>query len=84
MAVSFEKDIKPLFRPIDVKHMKPSKVLLDDYAYMSDPTDGHKHAADVGDYLTGKKEPRMPPGGPFWSAEQLALYAQWMSEGFQP
>ncbi len=84
MAVSFEKDIKPLFRPIDVQHMKPGKVLLDDYAYMSDPQGGHQHAIDVGDYLTGKKEPRMPPGGTFWSQEQLDLYAKWMSEGFQP
>jgi hypothetical protein len=84
MAVSFEKDIKPLFRLIDVEHMKPARVLLDDYAYMSDPASGHRHANDVGDYLTGNKQPRMPPGGPFWSEGQLELYAQWMSDGFQP
>jgi len=84
MAVSFAKDISSLFRPIDVEHMRPLGVLLDDYDYMSDPTDNHQHATDVGDYLTGKKKPRMPIGGPFWSQQQLKLYAKWMSDGFQP
>jgi hypothetical protein len=35
-AVSFAADIKPLFRPVDVAHMKPHGVKLDDYQYMSD------------------------------------------------
>jgi len=26
----------------------------------------------------------MPPGGPYWTAEQVALYKRWMDEGFQP
>jgi len=84
MAVSFAKDIKPLFQPIDVEHMQPHGVLLDDYAYMSDPGDDHQNATDVGDFLTGKKKPRMPLGGPFWSQQQLDLYTQWMTDGFQP
>jgi hypothetical protein len=28
--------------------------------------------------------PAMPPGGPYWTADQLALFAQWQSEGYQP
>jgi hypothetical protein len=83
MAVSFAADIKPLFRSIDVQHMKLRQVLLDDYGYMSDPAGDHQNATQVLAYLTGTP-PRMPPGGPYWSDAQLALYAQWMSDGFQP
>jgi hypothetical protein len=35
--VSFAADIRPLFRAIDISHMKPHGVELDDYAYMSNP-----------------------------------------------
>jgi len=81
---SFAKDIMPLFRPIDIEHMRPAGVLLDDYSYMADPDDEHANAQRVHDYLSGTKEPRMPPGGPYWSAEQLALFAKWMSDGYAP
>lgn len=36
MPVSFEKDIKPLFRQIDIEHMGKHNILLDNYSYMSD------------------------------------------------
>jgi glycerol uptake facilitator-like aquaporin len=26
----------------------------------------------------------MPPGGPFWTAEQFGLYDKWRTEGYQP
>jgi hypothetical protein len=26
----------------------------------------------------------MPVGGPFWTADQLAKFASWMDDGFQP
>jgi hypothetical protein len=81
---SFARDIRPLFRPIDVEHMRPFSVLLDDYSYMADAANDHQHARDVRDYLTGIKQPQMPIGGPFWTADQLALYERWMNEGFQP
>jgi len=81
---SFANGIKPLFRPIDIEHMKRSGVVLDDYAYMSDPTDEHANAQSVHDRLTGEKGSRMPPGGPFWTAEQIALFEKWMSEGYAP
>jgi hypothetical protein len=35
--VSFAGDIKPLFRAIDISHMKRYGVELDDYTYMSNP-----------------------------------------------
>jgi len=84
MAISFATDIRPLFRPIDIEHMLPFDVRLDDYEYMADPADGHFHARDVQAYLAGTKTPRMPLGGPFWSAAQLALLQQWIDDGFQP
>ena len=28
--------------------------------------------------------PSMPPGGPYWPADQLALFAQWQKDGYQP
>ncbi len=82
--VSFARDIRPLFRPIDVIHMVPFKVWLDDYGYMADAADDHRHAADIRDFLSGARQPRMPIGGPFWTAEQLELFERWMRDGFLP
>jgi hypothetical protein len=84
MPVSFKTDILPLFRQIDIDHMRPSGVLLDDVAYMTDPSQDYDHTHQVQDYLTGAKIPRMPPGGPFWSDDQLQLYSRWIADGFQP
>lgn len=79
-TVFFEKDVKPLFRPNDIKCMKRHGVQLDDYDYMSDAGDNHAHAQNVYDQLTSQS---MPPGGPFWSDDQLKLFANWMKGGFQ-
>ena len=81
MSVSFAKDIKPLFRPMDVEHMSPFGIVLDDYAYMSDASNDHANARAVFDTL---KDQSMPPGGPFWSKEQLDLFSNWMADGYQP
>ena len=78
--ISFAQDIRPLFRQIDVEHMSGMEVFLDDYAFMSNP----KNAEAVYEYLNGTKLPQMPPGGPYWSAERLDLYSQWMAGGRQP
>jgi hypothetical protein len=79
MPVSFANDIRPLFRPIDIEHMNKYKVLLDNYAYMSDPSNNHGNAQAVEDTLANQS---MPPGGPYWSNEQLALYKKWKSDGY--
>ena len=81
MAVSFAKDIRPMFRQIDIEHMKKGNVLLDDYAYMSDPANNHGNAQSVEDSLTDQS---MPPGGPYWNDQQLTLYRQWRSDGYLP
>ena len=82
--VSFAAAILPLFRQIDIDHMKPHGVLLDDYAYMADPAGDHAHASGVYDSLTGKTAPRMPPGGPYWPETQLAILEAWIAGGYQP
>jgi hypothetical protein len=64
--------------------MNKHNVLLDNYTYMSDmsdPSKDHGNAQGVEDSLTNQS---MPPGGPYWSNEQLILYKQWRSDGYRP
>jgi hypothetical protein len=81
LPVSFSKDIKPLFREVDIEHMKVHGVPLDDYQYMSDATNSYAHAQAVLNSLVRKT---MPPGGPFWTKEQIELYEKWRTDGYQP
>jgi hypothetical protein len=81
MPVSFERDIQPLFRQIDIEHMNKHNVLLDNYTYMSDPSNDHSNAQAVEDSLIQQS---MPPGGPYWNAQQLDLYKRWRSDGYRP
>jgi len=81
MPVSFSKDIKPMFREVDIDHMNVHGVHLDDYQYMSDATRNYANAEAVQASLAGQT---MPPGGPFWTPEQLSLYGKWRIEGYQP
>ncbi len=84
MAVSFSKDVLPLFRKVDIDHMRKRQVLLDDYKYMSDPTADHANARDVENRLsTSDATLRMPPDLQ-WSADYLKVYRQWMTDGYQP
>jgi hypothetical protein len=55
---------------------------LDDYTFMSDPDNASKVLETLSPHEGDP--PAMPPGGPFWTADQLALFAQWQSEGYQP
>ena len=83
-SVSFAADIRPLFRPVDIAHMRPFDVRLDDYAYMTDPAGNYRNARTIWAFLIGSRQPRMPIGGPFWTDDQLRLYERWMRDGFQP
>jgi hypothetical protein len=84
MPVSFSKDVLPMFRKIDVDHMRKYQVLLDDYTYMSDATADHANARGVEDRLsTSDASLRMPPDIQ-WTAAQLGVYRQWMADGYQP
>ena len=80
--ISFTRDIKPLFRAVDISHMKPFGVELDDYVHMSNPDSADSVLATLSPH--NGEPPSMPPGGPYWTAAQLALYAQWQKDGHQP
>jgi hypothetical protein len=80
--ISFAGDIKPLFRAIDVSHMKSFGVELDDYTYMSNPNNANSVLATLSPH--NGEPPSMPPGGPYWTAAQLALFVQWQNGGYQP
>jgi hypothetical protein len=80
--VSFAADIKPLFREVDILHMKRFGVALDDYTYMSDPSSANQVLAALSRH--DGEPPSMPPGGPYWTADQIALFIKWQKEGYQP
>jgi hypothetical protein len=84
--VSFATDIAPLFRPVDVAHMRVHGIKLDDYEYMSDPSNSYSHAEAVLKTVApqGTQPPSMPPGGPYWTQNQLTLFAKWRAEDYQP
>jgi hypothetical protein len=82
MPVSFASDIKPMFHDVDVSHMKRLKIDLDDYTFMSNPNNANKVLAVLSSQ--DGEPPSMPPGGPYWSAAQLELFAQWQKDGYQP
>ena len=80
--ISFSADIKPLFSSIDISHMKRFGVELDSYTYMSNPDNANAVLATLSPH--DGQPPSMPPGGPYWTAGQLALFAQWQTGGYQP
>ena len=82
MAVSFAKDIAPLFTQDDLDCMAPRGILLNDYSWMSQPA----NAQNVYDHLTGAVQPQMPLGSPPWPQSQLDLFNTWMTESppYQP
>jgi hypothetical protein len=80
--VSFAGDIKPLFRAVDVSHMKSFGVKLDDHTYMSKPDNANRVLAVLSRH--NGEPPSMPPGGPYWTEAQLALFVQWQKDGYQP
>jgi hypothetical protein len=80
--VSFVSDIKPMFRVIDIEHMKAYDVKLDDYTFMSNPEIADRMLASLSPH--DGEPPTMPPGGPYWTETQLALFAQWQKDGYQP
>ena len=78
--ISFSADIKPLFSAIDISHMKRFGVELDSYAYMSNPDNANKVLATL------PARWRAPHHASWWAlldGDQLALFTQWQSDGYQ-
>lgn len=77
MALSFAKDIRPMFTDIDVAHMKKAKLDL------SDRDDVAKHADAI--YKTVSEGSMPPPAsGERWTAEMCQRFKQWQTEGCPP
>ena len=75
MALSFATDIRPLFRDVDIEHMKPAGVALDNPAWMCVPANAQKVYGAV-------SSAKMPPDAA-WPADRVALFKKWMDEGCQ-
>jgi hypothetical protein len=80
--VSFARDIRPLFRAVDISHMNSYGIKLDDYTFMADPDNANNVLGTLSPHEDDP--PSMPPGGPYWTADQLALFTQWQTDGYQP
>ena len=75
MAVSFARDIRPLFRDdLDVVAMKEYGLDLSSYADVK---------AQVENIYARLLDRSMPCDEP-WPEERLALFKQWMEEGMGP
>jgi hypothetical protein len=74
MALSFAKDILPMFREGDVKCMAPAGVKLDDPGWMC-------VAANADAVYDAVSNGSMPPDAP-WPEERVKTFKAWMDEGF--
>ena len=80
--VSFAKDIRPLFTPVDVDHMSA-------FFDLTNYDDVKNYAQQILQRLKGLGGTVMPPppakggDGP-WTAEKIALFQSWIDTGFQP
>ena len=63
--VSFARDIRPLFRAVDISHMKRYARNLGDFTFMSNPDHANKVLRTLSPHAD--EPPSMPPGGPYWS-----------------
>jgi hypothetical protein len=73
MAMSFAKDIRPLFRDGDVKCMSGAGVRLDDATWMCVP-------ANAQEVYKAISEGSMPPDVP-WAEERVKTFKAWMDDG---
>ena len=78
--ITFARDIRPMFRDVDISHMEVHGIKLDDYTFMSDPENADKVLETLSP--NDNDPPVMPPGGPYWTADQLALFARWQNDGY--
>lgn len=72
-ALSFAKDIRPLFTQVDVDHM----------AFAMDLSSRDDCATHAGAILSAVKDGSMPPGRR-WTAEMCGTFQSWMEQGCPP
>lgn len=82
VRTSFARDIRPLFRPIDVDHMRNvfSPIDLESHDEVRDNAD-LIHTM-VSDPDPGNQMP--PPPNQHWTKPQIDLFQRWKEEGFPP
>jgi len=73
MALSFTKDIRPLFRDEDIDCMRSMGIVLDDPAWMC-------IAANAQSVYGTVANGSMPPDEP-WPADRVSLFKEWMDAG---
>ncbi len=76
MPVSFANDIAPMFKPFDVN--MAWRFGLTSY------DDVKANATLIYSRLTNISSPMPPPPYPPFTQEQIALFNQWMLEGYAP
>jgi len=75
VAVSFAKDIRPLFRDLDIEEMKFNR----DFD-LSNFEDVKRHYIDIAMQVEAKTMPCDEP----WTDARIALFAKWIEDGLQP
>jgi hypothetical protein len=76
-ALSFAKDIRPMFTDVDVSHMKSAGIDL------SDKADVQANAEAI--YETVSEGIMPPPGtGETWTPEMCARFKEWQTQGCPP
>lgn len=79
-TTSFVRDIRPLFRPKDVDHMRPRGTNLTN---LEDVRDFGEFIVDLVQH--DRDDRRMPkPPGQRWTPTQVQLVQQWIDERFPP
>ncbi len=79
MAISYAKQIRPLFTDIDIQHMSF-------FCDLASYTDAKANAPAILGRLRGVTGEVMPPesaGGP-WDSTKIDVFQQWMKDGCQP
>ncbi len=75
-ALSFARDIRPLFRTVDIDHMKPHGLDLSSY------DDVKRHASAIYDQVSQSRMP--PPPDTSWPPNRVQVFKTWIDDGMQP
>ena len=79
MALSYARDIKPMFTAMDQDHMLNQQGMFDLWDY----NDVKTNAANI---LKVVKSGRMPPPGeePRWTPEMVQKFQDWINQNYPP
>lgn len=77
-ALSFERDIRPMFTDLDVQHMKPAGIDLSDFADVKTTADA------IYSTVSGGSMPPPASGEARWSTEMCERFKRWVEQGCPP